>query len=412
MSISLRYWSRWFIEKDVENKIYPALLVAGDSPGISPTEFPFLNFLTAPAFYFSIETGRYLAQLLLMLMLLALVLANMRVWKGIELFGISVPLAVLGTPVIGLAFLHFNKFIPDVFAMYLCFLALGLSWTKPRYFLSFLFASLGLLVKPTSVVVFAWLLFQRRSLWMKSSVWLILAVGVTVAYYTLGVSAIREVADISYFRVAHREVWLNFIEIFEDPKRIISRINFEYVTPFFPVLFFMGFLGRQFRDRASLGLLAIFAVQFLILAIISGEHMIEHSYYLAGITPTMAMLFVNSILTAKRLFRILFTFSLVIGFGSFVVYEVAPVFDKGRTTMAGNWLDCSKLIERNPQVPWKQGYRFRTKKAKSAILGMCFGEIQNSQTSNWGFYFVKDTIPEDCQVVDTASSIRLVKCGF
>ena len=53
LGLSLRYWLRWSVEEDQFNPLVPALLSSGDSRGISPTEFPLLNLITAPAFSLS-----------------------------------------------------------------------------------------------------------------------------------------------------------------------------------------------------------------------------------------------------------------------------------------------------------------------------------------------------------------------
>jgi hypothetical protein len=168
LGVSLRYWLRWSVESPSPWPLLPAVLHSGDSSGIMAMEWPLLNIVAAPLFALGPAWGTALARGLVLALNIALLLWNMKIWKGQTPGGIDASRSFRWMPLIGPGLVFFPKFIPDVVAMLFVLAGTGFLYQKKaRGWASLLLLS-GLLMKPTSVIVLALLLLSCASLCLPS----------------------------------------------------------------------------------------------------------------------------------------------------------------------------------------------------------------------------------------------------
>ena len=73
---------------------------------------------------------------------------------------------------------------------------------------------------------------------------------------------------------------------------------------------------------------------------------------------------------------------------------------------------CMQLKKQNPEFPWDQAYRFRSPQVNPPELGMCFGEIQGSEKSEFGFWKIKslNKLGDTCMVRAQTKDVALIHC--
>ncbi len=411
MGMSLRYWLRWTVEDENSNKVLPAVLAAGDGEGITPSEFPILNILVAPVFELDLEIARVAGRLLLLLLSLLVLYGSYRAWSGVSIAGVDMKMVVLMTPLLGIHYLYFGKFIPDVLAYQLCFFALGLSWERPSYLKSGSLLVVGLLMKPTAIAVMILLLFKGIRNSIKHMPWIIPGIILMFVYYTYGVEYISQFTEQTFFRLGNRSVMAELVEIAEEPEEVVRLFNNLLFYPFFPIVFLVTVVANRVWNKDFKLLLSIFFLDLVVMTLISGSHAMDHSYYIVGVTPLCAMIFLFLLNSVNKKWKWFLFLPLIVWFLEYSFYEVAPVFDSSRSKVAQLWESCRMLKKRHPEIPWSSDFRLRTKFTKSASLGFCFGNIQNSKSSKWGVYEDKKDIPPECQVIDQEQMLLLTKCG-
>ena len=413
MSVAMRYWLRWSTETNLHNALLPAVLNSGDHYGINPMEFPVLNLMTAPFFYFGPLWGKIFAHLFLIFVLCGILYLNSKLWKKVTFFGVSAFEMCLLLPVFSFANPIAWHFMPDFMSLLLCLAGLGFVWNKNRILLPFLFVSLGLLMKPTSIIVFA-LIFCHHNLTQKirNLIWFLPSLAVTVLYYTLGVSHVRKFQDIpDLFAVGLKPISQNWHEFTSNLASFLDVVQYHAFVPylFYILVAYSFYLFYKEKKFPFLALWLISFLQIFAIILIDGKHSVIHYYYFIGVAPTFCLIALGLWhKCTSRVFQFLF-FALFLGrFIDLAHFELRSI--KHASNNGSPIYECHQLIQKHPEFPWKQGLVFRSTAEDFPALGLCFGERERSEVSKFGFMHTNKAVPENCHVVDKLKIVALIQC--
>jgi hypothetical protein len=412
LGVSLRYWNRWNFEPTLQHPLLPAVIDRGENYGIQAMELPIFNLVTAPAFALGPFKGMMLAQFIYLMICVGLWLISLRVYKNIRIAGISAHDAIFVLPIVSLGGLYLGRFMPDFISMMLVLISIGLSWQQPRILASVLLASLGLMLKPPSVIVFGLLLLHedpRRSI-RQSLPWVVLSVALGAAYFKFGLAYIRQFQESSdLFFVELRDPFLSLQEFFTNPKELYklfaNKLFFEFGT------FVMGavLIAKLVKGKVAndLKLWALILIQVLFIGSLDGNHAYIHEYYFIGISMTCCLIFLsswNSI--TQNIWRIIVVIALT-----------AHVVDKSQVVkgflfheMYDTHLECDELKDALPDLPWRTGFVFRTLSETYPRLALCFGERISFDDSMYLLAYRRDPIPDSCQVLAKKDFVLVAKC--
>lgn len=411
MSVTFRYWLRWTLEEHPKYSLIPAYLSTGESYGLQFMEFPLLNLILAPLFAFGVEAGRVLNNFGLLLINLGLTYWAWSKWKGTEIKGQLVDDAFLLFPLISAASFFFYKQIPDYTAAILVTLSLGYSFneSKKNFFMSFSLLAIGVLVKPPQVIALApLLLHSNRKYILKSMVWIIPAAIPCLLYYTLGNKMISELRDgPSFFGTHIRDPLYSFLDVLYHPKELFQL----YLESFFgryvavPVMIYYIYNAIKTKNLKISPIAVLIVLQMIALIFLDGSHLFIHNYYLCGMIFTASLLFLNFLNTAPKTLSILAIVIITVNIVDRGIYESRSLFKDNI------YKQCRDLKARNPDLPWDEDFVFSSTKPVPPTLGLCFGVRQDSQKSNFGFYFDHQKVPARCKQIDRSKDIILTKCN-
>lgn len=415
LSVSFRYWQRWSLGAPEGLKAFlPAVLNGGDAVGYMPMEFPLLNFMAAPAFAFGTHAGVTLAQLVALGLTLLLLYVNGRVWRGQVVAGVPAARWLLLIPSFSLPVTFFAKFMPDLGAMLLVLLGVGYSWQKPRPVAALLAATLGVLMKPTAAPVMAMMLLGPKSLSrnLRNSLPLVFALGIAFVYYKFGINELKHFQDsVSRFRVESSPPLEGLKEFFGAPSQILQVANDHAFVPWAGIVLLVGaFVGRSRLGRPVLWLLICLFLQTLFLALVSGKHGFMHAYYFMALVPALTLLALQILKAAHNTWITGIFWTLVLG----------RVFDTASNDLAGYltedssytlFQECQELKSQTRDWPWDQQKAFRSNPAPYPMLGLCFGERQESKTSHYGFFYADQPLPPGCHEQLTSRHVVLGTCS-
>lgn len=432
MGVAMRFWSRWAIEADSSYPLLAAVIQSGDSRGITAAELPLLPMLAAPSFALGPDQGRRGAQAVLLCLVVGLIALNWRIWRSVVVFGIEAADVVLLTPVFSFAAPFLTKFIPDLLAMLLCLAALGLVAKGRSLGWAIVLATVGLLLKPTSIVtVFPLLLVANQWRKLRPTQLFLVVPFLTAAWFygpfSSWVDSLRDGRNI--FRMSLSPPWTNVQSILSDLDSLGSCLNYHL---FFPFGFLIGglFLGKgylkihrekqvPFKRSTGLaknvgiwGLLCIVVLQIAFVLLADGNHAFTHVYYFMGVAPVAASIF---LLVWRRLFpwpplRILLLLFLLGRNFEIGATEVSTILRPGG--IKEFFEECTQLRLSHPEVPWGRGLTFRSPGEEYSLLGLCFGERVMSATAEWGFVELKNLplIPPECVIVEQREHVGLIRC--
>jgi hypothetical protein len=314
--------------------------------------------------------------------------------------------------------LHWSvRFMPDFISMVLVCIAVGLSWNENRLVRSFLLATLGLLMKPTAIVVFALFLAHDhfiRKIW-KVSGWVALSVGVAALYYTLGISWIEKYQELPLlFGVKARPILPGVIAFFQNWPTILK---FYWERGFFTggavLVLGISIWAKVTRGTSlRMSLWGISLLQFFMIAVLDGEQLFyNHDYYLLSLSPLYCLLFVDAWQKCQlRWVRALLIVGICIPLIEACLVDLKTLFKQPKQPMWTLDRQCRTLIARHPEFPWGKGHVFRSPSEDYPMLGLYFGERQGSTTSGYGFYWVGSAPPPGCEKVDETESVALATC--
>ena len=442
MGVSMRYASRWFLETFPEHFTFagkyllPAVLNAKDQFGIVPMEFPLLNLLAAPFFFLDHALGRTLAYIWIISIVFLLTIYNAFCWKKQRLLGLNAYPAFLLFPLFSLGLYWSSKFMPDYFSLLLVCLGISFMWTLSLslkiFFLSVLLCSLGLLMKPTSVIVFALYLANTKIYQKIKRVFKQKAIKEDIFSLFLVLAAILLPIFVSYVYFTEVKAWVSQYQDIENRfyitliplKRGFNEFISEY-SYFFElwgqVIFFLGsiFVIFYILVLKSIRLkfyyfhfiwLIIF-VQIAFIGILAGKQAYTHMYYFIGVTPFCCLLYASSFKhTRSKILKVILIAGMAV-----TVYEQSSMELKNYLQP---WRDkdllyeeCSQLIAQNPNFPWKQAYIFRSPQENFPRLGVCFGERQGSEKTEFGFDYAENPLPLGCKIADKTQNLALIRCA-
>lgn len=410
LGVTLRYWNRWTLEPSSFFPLFPALLNSGDSSGLAPTEFPALNLLLAPAFALGPRYGAVLARFGLWLIVGLLFFWVVKTWRGKKILHVNASQAFLALPLLSFAAPHVGKFMPDFLAVLLVLLSVGRAWNHKPNGMTYLVATLGLLIKPTSLVVFGLLYLSSSK--KRSLLWVLVPVGVALLYYTLGTRFLGSL-DVhnNYFYVKPRPPLRSMTEFLADGRGVLSLWFKQLFYPgaLFLILFGIGWRRLQRQPHLLGPLWTLVLAQFLIIGALDGAHAHVHRYYFLGIAPAACLIFYDSVVkTPARWLGLLLLLGLIVHQLERTNIDLKPLW----TQHSNPWLEpqCAELKKKHPEFPWNQGYVFRSAPSPNLGLGLCFGEREGSKTSEFGFYPKHSDLPPVCAPRGETESITLVQC--
>jgi hypothetical protein len=415
LGVALRYWSRWTLEPGAHHLWLPAVLNSGDTEGIMGMEFPILNLMTAPFFALGVENGRIAAHVFLILVLLALVFLNARVWRGKRIGGVDAETAMLLLPLISLGADWSGKFMPDFLSLLLICLSLGLSWDEDRPLLSFGLGALGLLMKPTAVAGFALCLLKRRGTkFYRNFLWILPAIAVGFFYYTVGIRWIQQYQELpNLFAVEKRQIAHALWEYFSEVGAVLKFLAVYLFFPFggFAVVGILAWESWLEKKNQFTAFWILLILQLLVVAGLGGGHARMHPYYFLAITIPCAFLFTHAWAISPRPWcRYFLVLGLCLRLVELSHMDLRSLY---RKPPLREWMlscECQALKKRHPDFPWKQGRVFRSTPENFPQLGLCFGERQGSNRAAFGFFYRNQEVPSACHIVDKTVSLVLAKC--
>lgn len=393
----------------------PAVLQAGDSLGITPVEIPILNLMIAPLFFFGETAGLAFSRLLLLVINIQLLYFNYKLWREQEIAGEKTGEAFLLLPLLGFFGLFFGKFIPDILSVQLTLCALGLALKHEKFLAPILIGSLGLLIKPTSVIVYAlFLLMQQRKI-IRHYFWMGLTILITIAYYKLVNPAILSFAgEKSVFAVGTKPLAVAIQQVLEKPLLFLTiflKALFSnwMIIPFLLIIIYQ-LIKKQNQVRNLLSILAIIFLQWAFLHLLSGDHPYWHNYYYLGISPLVVLLFYRVLIKGEKWQQQALVGILLIVNILQATYDMKPIIKPSKKRAWQIAEECQSLKRKAKDFPWDRGYHFRSPREYFPILGVCFGEVQNATNTQYGFFYRDEKFPHDCQEKFSSKNIILAAC--
>ena len=210
IGVALSYWIRWQTDSNFTVPWYlPSVLNSGDTNGIMPMEFPLLNIMSAPFFYFGPYWGRALSGLFVCLIVLSLIIINLKIWKNIKIQEIPVFESILLFSVFSYSAPFLFRFMPDPISVLLCLSSVGIAWNEKKFILPFILSTIGLLMKPTSIIVFVlYLAHENRFKKSINFIWMFPSIIIAYFYYTFGVKYISSFQEMNGFFIFNNDHFL------------------------------------------------------------------------------------------------------------------------------------------------------------------------------------------------------------
>ncbi|MES2200708.1 MAG: hypothetical protein V4498_00490 [candidate division FCPU426 bacterium] len=414
LGIAMRYWMRWTVEAPSSLPAWvPALLESGEGHGANVTEFPLLTLLSAPWFYFGPALGRKLACLAVVWLGFGLCFLNARLWRGKRLGGEPLGAAMILLPIFSIAIGWSGKFTPDFLSLSLAVTALGLAWEGDvnvwRLVGAGICGGLAVLMKPTTAGAFLLVLAAPglRVQWKKHALWLGLAAGMALVYYTAGVALIRGYQTLpDFFPVRAQDPLRALARFFADPAFVLKFLLTRVLAPYVPLALLLAWTPLTRVQRILAGILGL---QILFVAALAGDYVWSHDYYLMSVAPAACLFFWSWMQgKAPRWAKVA---AMALWMGHLVEFSGMDL---------GQWLgkpqpvleiEAAELKSRHPEIPWGQGLPFRSHYNGFPHLGLYFGERQNAVKADWGFYTPEEALPGDCKVLDRTGHLVLARCA-
>lgn len=448
LSVAYSYYLRFFVEHNFEHFFLPSVLNTDHGEfSIVRMEFPLLNFILSPCFIFGPYYGKVIANIMVLVLNYALVIFNYRLLRNVKVSGIPIAYAVLLLPNFSFTATWTTRIMPDVFSMLLVLTAVSLSWEKKRPYASFIFASLGLLVKPTSIIVLLLIFLKsdtfkqtiKSKTFITDVIWCSASTIVAMAYYFVALHYLKQFEVHSHFNVSMNDP-LTSLSSFFSADGLAYLFGMRFLCPPYINWLIPNVMELQFMILPYLGLvifggamllylifkqsiiawrvIIVLIVQILFIAALDGEHSFVHFYYYVGTTFAFAIVFIGYLMRVWTWYKPLLFAVLLLQFFDILNFEIGDYYTRhfqwSPQSRVAFYDECSALQSRNPNFPWHQGYVFngpKTDNEQAADLGICFGEREEiSGLAKYGFYYNWDEIPSNCQEVDRSEHIVLVTC--
>ena len=156
-------------------------------------------------------------------------------------------------------------------------------------------------------------------------------------------------------------------------------------------------------------------IQVLMIDLLDGTHAYVHVYYFVGIAPTCCLvlshLWRHLALQQAKIYAALRVAIVILIVEQNLEISVMYLRNWSVSDVSFSlFKECIQLKANNLQLPLNKGYVFRSSKEFYPMLGLCFGERQGSQKSEYGFFYKNDQIPSSCIKIDNSKAIILAKC--
>lgn len=408
LGVSIKYYITWFQLSNTDISWYklflPSVLTSGDNFGISPMEFPILNLLFSFFGFFGAYHTYVISNIFLILLTLLLTFICYKVWSRVSTL-FEVP--ILFIPLFSLSSDFIFRFMPDYISFILLLISLGLVWKNNNLrILPIVLASIGLLMKPTSVILWIIILLKSFRETLKRLWYFIPPLFITLLYYLFGIKYLKSVSDMPYvyFHVEPRNFLKTFQEYFYEPTEVLYLLMNSIFTQFSIIILLIFFIKPKIRLlKLELKLFLLLIFQIVVIGILNGKHTFNHNYYLIGASFTACLMVHYAVIkTPHKIFLYIFMIFLYFHNLETSYYRLKPL-------IRGNILqDCRVLIKSEPRL--NNEIKIRTHYSDIASLGVCMGKIQNSKTARFGVYRKNEVLPKDCKVIKETNNLRL--CEF
>ena len=373
LAVTFRYWHRWTLENDFS--LLPAVLNSGDGRGIQAMEFPLLNVLLAPNFFFGLEAGRVMARFSLLALVIALLFWAYSLWRDQKIMNVEVR---AGFPLLFLTSIssfYFYRYMPDMLAFVLTLVAMGvlLQQNRSKYFFGFILASLAMLIKPPVVVSFAPLLIMLRPKELSKQIGFSLgpAFIVTILYYTLGAEYLRSLSNLDpYFATSLRNPIETLSEFMMAWREQLVFYVKDFSGRYLSFIFLAYWLKECWCHKKIMihPLFYLLLLQLLAVVLMGGKPTLIHDYYFIGTSLIMIIFAYRFLQLASKPWVAVFLFVVLGAIIDRGVNELRPVLS------FNSWAQCSELKKSNPQFPWGQNHVFSSSDGSFPEAGLCFGE--------------------------------------
>ncbi len=418
MGISYRFFLRWFVEASVSYPFFPATLNSGDTYGIATMEFPMLPISTALLFVMGPFWGKVFANFFVILVIHILVAFNIMIFDRRE--NQIRPFYLCFLLLTSFCFGWTGKYMPDLISVLLTLLAVAYfridAFTKAIFF-----ASLGILMKPTSAIVLLLLAVldekDKVPARLRRAAIAVIPVLIGFLYYTVGIKWIRSVADPSGFAVDPRPFLGSLKDALNAHKDFFKLMVYRsFFSLGFPLVIGLSGFSLLFQ-RPKLPLLMLwicFALQIFVILGLAGTHAFTHDYYFMGAAPT-ACLILGTLLQRipSRLLQAAFLFGMLIPTVEISLMNLRSLYREPYRSQLTYYSECAELKAKHPEFPWNRGIPFQSSPESYPALGLCFGERQDSKVAAFGFFYRNDENPasEKCtEIVDRSTHFFIAKC--
>jgi hypothetical protein len=389
MSVGLNYWLRWSDGVSAPyflHNLLPGSLGGGDTPGITPMEFPLLNLFIAPWFSVGHYWGFTLSSVMVLFLNFFLLFIHYKEWKKVSReFGMT----ALLMGVFGISGTYIIRVMPDFTSMIFVSIACAYNFQNKSRWASFCFLCIGLLMKPTSAISLAILFFRKKffkDLFKKDIWWIFGGLLVGGLYYTKGISYLISVSDQSgYFKVAARSPIEGLTQSLNDFHRFprLFLKNFFSAWVIVPITM-MVFISRK---KDHLKILFSILLQVLAIFMIDGSHAYNHDYYFIGCSFLVCLFVIKSISNKVNKYT-LYTFCTLLVFFNLerAIYRLKPLWKNNLRS------DAAQLLKQLPELNTTRSIRARS--SNPPELGLLFGRFQGNSLS--AKYLVQHISEKEC----------------
>lgn len=415
LGVSVAYWNKFQQGLTGWDFWLPSVLNARDASGIMAMELPLLNLILAPFMAIPIENKLITLHLVYYVIIFILFLANAKLWKNIKLINIDMYDVMRILPIAGILIGHVAKVIPDIPANIIVLMSMALVLKSEKTKTSIFLLMLGLLIKPTAIISCTILFFDKKNLFSKRTIILLIVSTIpALLFYSLGINWIYEYSKIkSIYSASVGSISYNAVDALYRPKEILRYFNSVFFSRFSLILIIPAciYLVKKKGFSRDIGFVVLGVVlQYLFLALTRGHSVHIHHYYSVGVVPIATVLTFYLMNTVdKRAFTNILLTLLVIRNVEVIVNENKALWKNNKTSYKIR-KECLTLKERNSNLPWGKGERFRSNYHIYPILGLCFLEFDSSAEAKYGFSFKNQNI-DGCKVIDQTDNLKLYECN-
>ncbi|EQC43463.1 hypothetical protein [Bacteriovorax sp. Seq25_V] len=395
LGVAYSYYYNFFVKTGFEWKeLLPSVMNRGDSSGITPMEFPFLNVILSPFFLISENYKFQFALLGFLVITFGFIIVSIKVWENKKIYNVDAEIIMRVLPFISILPIYLGKVIPDIWAFYIGLIGIGIAWERKITFKSLMLLSLALMIKPNVAPIYFLFLLEQK-ICLKRLMTMSIPVIVSFCYMLFGNKYIASVHDLKLYATEFRGLSYNLNEFFAQIYKYPKYINSIFITKF--AIIICSF-DRRLRNEYKL--ITLFIVISLFYVALCGTHTVIHSYYVLPV----------AVLSTIILFKIENKTILKLVLLLIVVRNVELVYNESKniyknTNKYSFRNDCTKLSSKLKTLGIE---KVRTKFERYPNIGACGQVFTNSSESNYGIY-ESATLPDSVSILETYGPYTLVQ---